>query len=216
MKRRWLLPALSMLLILPRFAEAQLFQDNTGRGAALGTVAGALAGAGIGKHNGNTAAGALIGGAAGLITGAAIGSSADQQERRQAQVYQQQQAWQRAQAATVEDVIAMSRSGVSDDVIITHVRQYGLDRRLEVSDVIRLHQQGVSEAVIAAMQRGTTAVRVKTVPPPPVPGPVVVEEYHYVAPPYYYRYGPWGYPHFHHPPPPPRPGLQWGVTFYGH
>ena len=40
-------------------------QGHTERGAVIGGLGGALAGAAIGKHNGETAGGALIGGAVG-------------------------------------------------------------------------------------------------------------------------------------------------------
>ena len=109
----------------------------------------------------------------------------------------------------------MKQNGLSDDVVINHVRQNGVQRRLEVADVISLHQQGVSPGVITAMQQASTA-SVQPVAPLRYGSPVIVEEYHYVAPPYYHRpyyHYPHGYyDHFHHHYP---PSFHWGISF-GH
>ena len=53
---------------------------------------------------------------------------------------------------TPEDVFTMVRSGLSDSTIITQIQVNGVSRSLGVSEVINLHQQGVSEAVLQAMQ----------------------------------------------------------------
>jgi hypothetical protein len=117
------------------------------------------------------------------------------------QIAQQQQlAWQASRAVSLNDVVAMSQSGVSDPVIMNHIAQYGVQRRLEVSDVISLHQQGVSEPVIGAMQRARLAYEQPVVVTRPAPAPVIVEEYYYPRPvivhprPYYYA----PYHHHHH------------------
>ena len=78
MRVRLLVISLIAVFTTPAFVRAQQAE----RGAALGGIGGALAGAAIGKNNGDTAAGALIGGAVGLFTGAAIGNSADERNRR--------------------------------------------------------------------------------------------------------------------------------------
>lgn len=174
-------------------------QRNTERGAAIGGVAGALAGAAIGKHNKETAAGALIGGAVGLVTGAAIGNARDTQIER-ARI-EEQMRWQAAsQAISLQDVISMSQSGVSDGVIINQIQRHGVQRRLEVSDVIALHQQGVSEAVITMMQRAPLAT-VRYRAPVVRPAPVIVEEHYYEPPVYYARpaYHHHYYHHYHRP-----------------
>ena len=54
---------------------------------------------------------------------------------------------------TVADVIAMARAGVDDGLIINQIRAHGLATSLQASDVIRLHQQGISRDVIAFMQK---------------------------------------------------------------
>ncbi len=47
----------------------------------------------------------------------------------------------------------MTRSGMSEPMIIEQIEIQGVQQQLTVSDVIRLHQLGVSEPVINAMQR---------------------------------------------------------------
>ena len=217
MSVRWLLLVMSGVgLVLPTETRGQGYAD---RGAVLGGVAGALAGAGIGNHNDETAEGALIGGAVGLLTGAAVGHSLDNRaaEAQAAQRYAQQVRQQQlARAVSTQDVITMTRNGIGETVIINHIRQHGVQRELDVHDVISLHQQGVPESVIAAMQRASVGPA-QPVPTPVVRAPVVVEELHYVAPaPYWrpYRVHP---PHYRHPvyaPRPHRPGVSWGITVH--
>ncbi len=215
MRASWLLLVCTMAGGLPRAAQAQHYAD---RGAVLGGVAGALAGAGIGDHNDETAAGALIGGAVGLIGGAAVGQTMDNRAARTyaaRQYAQQARQQQLARAVSTQDVLTMTRNGVGEDVIINHIRQHGVQRTLEVHDVIALHRQGVPESVITAMQESSVGPAVP-VPTAVIREPVVVEQYHDVAPaPYwhYYHAPPPVYYYRHRcPPPPPRPGVSWGVS----
>lgn len=209
MNARWLVLSLLAVTCVPSYLAAQ----NTERGAAIGGIGGALAGAAIGKHNGDTAAGALIGGAVGLVTGAAIGNSTDERNRQTA--IRNEQIYLYSRAASSADVVAMSQNGVGDEVIINHIRENGVQRRPDVSEVISLHRQGVSERVITAMQAAPEGGRPIAPPPTAVyrPAPVVVEEYHYVRP-SYWHYPPPGYyhHHYHHYGPPPRSTVHWGVT----
>ena len=109
-----------------------------------------------------------------------------------------------AGAVRYEDVIAMTRSGLSDDVISTHVRAHGMAQVATVNDLIWLKQQGVSDNVIRVIQ-APPPVPAQPVLVRPAPRPVVVEEFYY------------GHPYYHHPhyyaPPPPRSG--WSIGFYG-
>ncbi len=192
-----------------------LAQQNTERGAVLGGLTGALVGAGIGDHNDNAGAGALIGGAVGLITGAALGNTADEEEQARARALQQQHAYQMSYAVSTADVVMMTRNGVQPEIIINHINRNGVQRRLEVSDVISLHQQGVNEAVISAMQRAPLAAStsISTITPS-YQTPVVVEHYYtappvrYWGPPPCYRPHPPVYHHHHHH----RPGVSWGIV----
>jgi hypothetical protein len=194
-------------LMLALGPDSLMAQYHTDRGAVFGGLTGALAGAGIGEHNGEAGAGALIGGAVGLITGAAIGNSMDQEEAARARAFQQHRAWQLSRAASISDVVTMSHNGLADDVIINHITQNGVQRRLEVADVISLHQQGVSEAVISAMQWAPVG---GPLPPPSYRPPVIVQEHHYVRPPVhcwhgYPTYSPYYHRHHH-------PGVHWSIA----
>lgn len=132
-------------------------QYNKQRGVVLGGLTGAAAGAIIGENNDEAGAGAAIGGVVGAIAGSMLGSAEDNRSRayyatQQRQVYAQQQ-YQATRSVGFQDVIAMSRNGVSDDVIITAIQQRGLQRSLEVSDIVNLSQNGVCDNVIRAMQQ---------------------------------------------------------------
>lgn len=180
---------------------------HTDRGALVGGLTGAGVGALVGNAVGNTGAGAAIGAGVGALSGAAIGSEMDEMEARNRAMISQQLGRQvAAGAVTIDDVVAMTRGGVNEELIVNHVRAHGVARPLQASDLIMLQQQGVSTRVIAAMQE-PPAPRVVAQPAPQpviieqVPPPVVVAPY---AP--YWR-GPC-YPRHH------RPGVSWGISVY--
>ena len=121
------------------------------RGAAAGGLAGAGIGAAIGEATDEPLAGAAIGGLVGAATGGLIGNQMDDQAEHgfgravQPAVYAPN---------AIQDVIAMTSAGISDDVIIAHMQTNGLPGPLEAGDLIALKQQGVSDNVIRAMQQG--------------------------------------------------------------
>lgn len=117
------------------------------------------------------------------------------------------------------DVVAMTQSGLSDEIIARAVSERGVGRALSAQDLIYLKQSGVSTYVIDAVQRSAykpTAAQVvtpaPTVAPAPVtvaptivePAPVIVRPYYYPYPYYYPRthihvgHGHWGHHHHHH------------------
>jgi len=53
---------------------------------------------------------------------------------------------------SLDEVIQMVRSGVSDNVIVAQLQTNGVVSRPDVNEVIRLSQEGVSEHVITAIQ----------------------------------------------------------------
>lgn len=184
-------------------------QTYTAEGATLGGVAGAIAGGIIGHQNDETPEGALIGGAVGAITGGLIGNAKDDRLRQQhlyrQGMYQQQQLINQraARAVSMSDVVSMTRSGLSDGLIINQVRSNGVQRQLQTHDIIALHQQGVSENVIVAMQQSSQGATFVAAPPPvPVPmqREVVVRREYRVVP----RYAP--VPRVYHMHPPHRYG----------
>lgn len=197
------------------FPTVGLSQAQTQRGATLGAITGAIAGGLIGDHNNEAGAGAAIGGAIGAVAGGLLGNANDkeaaaaqqryyyEQQQRQAVVVQQQAVYNQS-AVSVADVVSMSRSGLSDSLIVNQIQQRGVREQLQVHDIISLHQQGVRETVISAMQQARIGSQPTVVASPPVqvvaPQTVIVEE-HYVLPRYaphhyhYYRRSP---VHSHH------------------
>ena len=178
------------------------------QGALYGGLGGAGLGAIVGNAVGHTGAGAAIGAGVGALSGAAIGGSLDDIEaRNRAEIAARTGRPAPMGAVSIDDVIAMTRAGVSEEVIATHVRGHGLNRPLVASDLIVLQQQGVSPRVVQAMQAPPVQPVVYQAAGPP---PVIIEE-RYVPPPYW---GPTCYHpnyhyrrHHHH-----RPGLSWGVS----
>ncbi len=184
--------------------------SHADRGALAGGLIGAGTGALVGNAVGNTGAGAAIGAGVGALSGALIGNGQDEIEaKNRAMIAQQMGRTVPAGSVSMDDVMAMTRAGVAEELIVNHVRAHGVVRPLEAGDLIVLQQQGVGTRVIAAMQEASAArpstVVVQEAPPPT---PVIVEEYHY-GPPWYgphYYYRP--YPRYYH-----RPGVSWGMTF---
>jgi hypothetical protein len=180
------------------------------RGALAGGLLGAGTGAIIGDAMGGKALpGAAIGAGLGAVGGGLIGQGMDETEARNRAMIEQQMGRQvAAGAVTTNDVIAMTRAGVADELIVNHIRAHGVAAPLQAGDLIQLQQQGVSARVIAAMQAPPQVVQ-QPVVVQPAPAPVVVEEYHYVP-----RWGPRPYyrpPRYHRPR--PRPGVSWGISF---
>ncbi|MCC6509171.1 MAG: glycine zipper 2TM domain-containing protein [Pirellulaceae bacterium] len=173
MTRKWL-AGLAMLLVS---GGSSLAQEGTRNGAVLGGVSGAVIGGIIGHQNDEVPEGALIGGAVGAIAGGLIGNAREQQVRQR--YYQPQpQRWApapqphqhtyntyrtvpsrttttvvAAPGVTIADVLSMTRNGVGESVIINHIYSNGLQRRISTNEIISLHQQGVTENIINAMQQ---------------------------------------------------------------
>ena len=204
------------LLATPGFSYAQYRSPGAGqqRGAVTGGLAGAIAGGLIGDHNDEAGAGAAIGGVLGAVAGGIFGNAKDKEnryQREQRQYYQQQQQAVVAQTSvSVADVVSMSRSGLSETVIINQIQSRGVQSQPQVSDIIAMHGQGVSERVLSAMQQASTgSQRVARAAVParaPVrrvytPAPVYVEEHvvlpHYPAPHFYHHFD-HGYHGGHH------------------
>lgn len=179
---------LAITIVVASGCQSPYYAD---RGAGLGALAGAGAGAIIGDATGgNAASGALIGAGLGAVTGGVVGSGMDEmQARNRAEIAAQMGRQVQAGAATIDEVVAMSRSGVDPLLIQNYVRSSGMVRPLAASDVIYLHNQGVSTDVIQVMQS-------PPVPAPTViaqgPPPVIVEE-HYYGPPMWHPH--FGYRH---------------------
>lgn len=139
-------------------------------GGLMGSVLGAIAG---GRRH--SAAGAVVGGLAGAAVGGAIGSAKD--DKRAAQVA----AAQRQPPLSLQDVINLTASGMSDEVIIDQIRRSGAVYHLTAQDLMTLQNGGVREPVIRELQATvnrpvrriyTPVVQpvyvVEPAPPPPV------------------------------------------------
>lgn len=202
-----------VLLLLSSVSFGQSPYQHRDQGLIVGGLMGALTGGAIGKNNGNTAAGAAIGTAVGALTGAAIGDSIDTDIAWSNAAAQQRYAARTARAVTVQDVISMTQAGLSDDVIVTHVRANGILRRPQPTDLITMSKSGVGDAVIRAVQTARLATSPQVLPPTYRPR-VIVEERHYIAPPYpapmwYHQPYVHHYVHPHHC----GPSIHWGFSF---
>lgn len=187
------------------------YHNDTASGTFLGGAMGAITGAVIGgrKHGGQNA---LIGAGVGAVTGNLLGRSKDAADDRRAmrgaaavgQMNQQAV----AMAVTDNDLVQMTRAGISDDVIISTMRSRGTRVDLSPQSLIALRQQGVNDRVVIAAQQmsagsgyvaGTSPLGptvVAEVPPPPAV--IVAPAYrHY---PYWHHPRPYYYEHYdHHP-----------------
>lgn len=195
--------AIAAIAILLSSSVPLAAQHNSQRGAVVGGLGGAIAGSIIGDHNDEAGAGAVIGGALGAVAGAIMGNATDRDAA--AMRYQTPSAYGAAPsyqpayprgAVSPQDAIEMTRAGLADNVIINHVHQYGVQRPLEVNDIIQLHQQGVREPVISAMQRAQ--VGSGTGAQASAPAPVIVQPQYHVAPSYIVPVEPAWYPHYYH------------------
>jgi len=147
-----------------------------------------------------------VGAGVGALSGAVVGNQIDQIDaQNRAQIASQMDRQVRTGAVTIDDVVSMSKAGVSQELIVNHVRTQGMVGPLQANDLIFLQQQGVSPTVVQAMQ-SQPAPTMSAGPPPMIvagpPPPVVV-----------YRdpwCDPWCRPRYYCP---PGPGVSWGVSF---
>jgi len=101
----------------------------------------------------------------------------------------------------------MSKAGTSDSIIIEQINKAGLDARPTSEQIASLKAQGVSEAVLQAMN--TAPLHASQEPVVEYVGgyPYPYYPYYYYGYPYYYGYGAyygwpyWGpyYSHYYHP-----------------
>jgi len=170
--------------------------DYTASGALAGGATGAIIGGLAARHAGP---GALVGGAVGAVVGGLVGHSMDQEQeaRLQAQAPQTWQHIEQGQPLTLADVKALAKAGVSDEILISQIRNSRTTYRLSAADIIDLKNAGVSEKVIDFMINTPATV---AQPPAATTAPApAYYDYYYPAPyyyPYYYPY-PYGGPVFY-------------------
>ncbi|MEM9368014.1 MAG: glycine zipper domain-containing protein [Planctomycetota bacterium] len=190
--------AATLAALLAGLSTSSDVQAQTGRqrGATWGGITGAIAGAIIGENNDEAGAGAAIGGVLGAVAGGVLGDANDQDLARRQYYYRQQQAKRAYPAApvatpvpvatgavTITDVVNLSRSGVGDGVILNQIQTRGVQRTPVVGDIISMHQQGVSETVITAMQVAPVGGPAVVPSAPVVTQPPVIVEHHQVIQP---------------------------------
>jgi len=159
----------------------QTVGPNAYQGGLLGTAGGALAGAAIGASDGKPLEGAAIG----ALTGATVGTLAGDQVDRQNQRYDdvQRASYQQAvgRAVTLEQVVEMTRSGLSEQVIVNQIRANGIPATVNSEQLVWLKNNGVSDGVITAIQTtppaGSSPARFRS-----GSAPRVYEEHIYVNP----------------------------------
>jgi hypothetical protein len=166
--------------------------DYTASGALAGGATGAVVGS-MARHPGP---GALVGGAVGAVVGGLIGHGMDQAQEAQlrAQAPQTLERIEQDQPLTVLDVQSLAKAGISDDLIISQIRNSRTVYHLNTADIIALKNAGVSERVIDFMINTPTQIPsaqvsgvVGAAPPAPLPETVVVAP----APDYVWVGGAW-------------------------
>ena len=186
------------LALVPAMVGCPAMGTNANRGGATGGLLGAATGAALADEN--PLAGALVGGTIGAMAGSAIGDSIDADIEHQ-QVVMLEESQRRSNAVTVVDVLSMSNSGVSPDVIVDHIKSHGSASHISTDDIIHMTQAKVDARVIKAMQTHYSHAPVAA---RRLPSRTTHVEHHYVTPPapFYYR----------RPVPYPR-GVGWGFSF---
>jgi len=153
--------------------------DYTASGALAGGATGAVLGS-LARHPGP---GALVGGAVGAVVGGLIGHGMDQaqEEQLRAQAPKTLQRVEEGQPLTVMDVQALVKAGISDDLIISQIRNSRTIYHLTTADIIALKNAGVSERIIDFMINTPTQASSAEVagvigptPPPPQRETIVV------------------------------------------
>ena len=174
------------------------------RGAGIGALAGAGTGAIVGHAVGDTGAGTAIGAGIGALTGAAVGSQMDEMAaQNRAEIAAQLGRQVQAGAATIDEVVTMTQSGVDPRLIQNYVRTSGVAQPLSAADVIYLHNQGVATDVIQTMQNPPAPQTAVAAQPA-----TIIEEHYYGPPPYYTPH--FGYHHGYHR----GPRYSWGVSVH--
>jgi hypothetical protein len=152
--------------------------DYTASGALAGGATGAIVGS-MAHHPGP---GAVVGGAVGAVVGGLIGHGMDQAQEAQlrAQAPQTMQRVEQGQPLAVVDVKSLAKAGISDDLIISQIRNSRTVYYLTTADIIDLNNAGVSEKIIDFMINTPTQIPSAQVagvtgpPPAPLPETVVV------------------------------------------
>ncbi len=164
--QRWFAVGVGLTLLTAACETPSGRTDYTGGGALAGAAIGAGSGAIIGSATRHAGEGALIGGAIGALSGALIGNSIERSQREalERQSPQTLTRVEQGQPLTLADIKALAKAGVSDEVIISQIRNSRTVYRLSANEIIELHEAGVSNRVIDFMINTPSLY-----PPPPPP-----------------------------------------------
>ena len=167
----------------------------------VGSTLGAIAGGVIGHQSGNAADGVALGAVAGGLTGAVVGNANDERDMALAQASQAKS----ENAVTNFDLIRMTQSGVSDEVIVNTVKARGGHIDLGPNAIIDLKNNGVSDGVILGIQQAAQAEQSGEMIQTVSSRPSIV-----VVPPAYVGVGVRSHrhPHYYRPRPRPRTGIS--------
>ncbi len=125
MKSRSYASALVALLVIAAGAGCNS-PYRSDQGALFGGLTGAGLGALVGSASGHTGAGAAIGAGVGALSGAAVGGSLDDIEaQNRAEIAAHLGSAAPTGSVTIDDVVQMTRAGVPENVIVTHIRNHG-------------------------------------------------------------------------------------------
>ena len=77
----------------------------------------------------------------------------------------------------VQEVVKLSQAHMSDDVILSYIKNSGASYNLSADDILYLNSQGVSQAVLSAMLKSRTDTTPSPSPAPPasVPPPTLAQ-----------------------------------------
>lgn len=133
--------ALLFVLVLASVG-CESMSSETKTGAGIGALSGAVLGGVIGHNDDEHGVeGALIGGAAGAVAGGLIGNAVGNSKEQAAN----------NSYLTVEQIIAMSKNGSPDDLIINEIKRTKSTYDLTSSTISYLKSNNVSDAVIDYM-----------------------------------------------------------------
>ncbi len=121
-------------------AGCQSMSSETKTGAGIGALTGAVLGGVIGHNDDEHGVeGALIGGAAGAVAGGLIGNAVGDDGSSYNSYL------------SVDQIIAMSKNGSPDDLIISEIKRTKSTYKLTASTITYLKNNNVSDAVIDFM-----------------------------------------------------------------
>ncbi len=99
----------------------------------------------------------------------------------------------------VNDVIRLTRSGVSEEVIINHIQSNGVVSQPNIDDVLTMHDAGVCDYIIDAMQKAPVGGTVVVSQVPVQSSPAIIVEEYQNTPVYVTRPMVPSSPHYHQP-----------------